>query len=128
MSVTASIDAKSIAHDNPPAGFLAQLAGPGFLDAGKYPQMSFRSTKVAPTGADSADVTGDLTLHGVTRPVTLKVVYNGGYPGMALDSARAHGLLRARRAQSLRLRSERRPAARGHDLRRRRSRRYRDRD
>ena len=60
--------------------------------------MSFRSTKIAPTGADSADVTGDLTLHGVTRPVTLKVVYNGGYPGMSLDPhARvgfsAHGAL-----------------------------------
>ena len=98
MSVTATIDPTSIAHDNPPAGFLAQLAGPEFLDAGKFPQMSFRSTKVAPTGADSADVTGDLTLHGVTRPVTLKVVYNGGYPGMALDPhARtgfsAHGAL-----------------------------------
>jgi polyisoprenoid-binding protein YceI len=98
MSVTAIIDPKSIAHDNPPAGFLAELAGPGFLDAGKYPQMSFRSTKIAPTGADSADVTGDLTLHGVTRPVTLKVVYNGGYPGMSLDPhARvgfsAHGAL-----------------------------------
>ena len=98
MSVTASIDAKSIAHDNPPAGFLAELAGPGFLDAGKYPQITFRSTKVATTGADSADVTGDLTLHGVTKPVTLKVVFNGGYPGMSLDpQARvgfsAHGAL-----------------------------------
>ena len=98
MTVSATIDPHSIAHDNPPAGFLAELAGPKFLDAGKYPQMSFRSTQVAQTGADSADVTGDFTLHGVTKPVTLKVVYNGGYPGMSMDPhARigfsAHGAL-----------------------------------
>ncbi|HEY3811604.1 MAG TPA: YceI family protein [Caulobacteraceae bacterium] len=98
ISLTAEIDPKSIAHDNPPAGFLAQISGPEFLDAGKYPQMTFRSTKVTQTGPDSADVTGDFTLHGVTKPVTLKVVYNGGYPGMAMDpQARvgfsAHGAL-----------------------------------
>ncbi|HWE44820.1 MAG TPA: YceI family protein [Caulobacteraceae bacterium] len=98
MSVSATIDARSLAHDNPPAGFLAELTGPHFLDADNYPQMSFHSTKVVQTGPDSADVTGDLTLHGVTRPVTLKIVYNGGYPGMSLDpKARvgfsAHGSL-----------------------------------
>lgn len=98
ISLSAEIDPKSIAHDNPPAGYLAQLAGPEFLDAGKYPQMTFRSTKVVATGPDSADVTGDFTLHGVTKPVTLKVVYNGGYPGMSMDPrARvgfsAHGAL-----------------------------------
>jgi polyisoprenoid-binding protein YceI len=38
--------------------------------------MTFRSTTVAPTGADTADVTGDLTLHGVTRPATLKVKFS----------------------------------------------------
>ena len=98
MSVVATIDTASVAHDNPPAGFLAQIAGPGFLDAGQYPQMTFRSTKVVRTGSGGADVTGDFTLHGVTRPVTLKVVYNGGYPGMSMDPrARigfsAHGAL-----------------------------------
>jgi polyisoprenoid-binding protein YceI len=39
--------------------------------------MTFHSTAVAPTGPDTADVTGDLSLHGVTRAVTLKVTFNG---------------------------------------------------
>ena len=36
---------------------------------------------MAVTGKNAADVTGDLTLHGITRPVTLKMTYNGGYAG-----------------------------------------------
>jgi len=37
------------------------------------------------TGANTAKVTGDFTLHGVTRPVTLDVTYNGGYPPTSFD-------------------------------------------
>jgi polyisoprenoid-binding protein YceI len=47
-----------------------------FFDAGKFPEARFVSTKVEPTGEDGALVTGDLSLHGVTRPVTLKVKLN----------------------------------------------------
>jgi len=43
-----------------------------FLDAAKYPTLTFRSTKVEKAG-DKLKVTGDLTLHGVTKPVTLDV-------------------------------------------------------
>ncbi|MGY2046831.1 YceI family protein [Methylobacterium sp. JK268] len=50
-----------------------ELKGEQWLDAGKFPEMTFVSTKVAPTGKDAAKVTGDLTLHGVTKPVTLDV-------------------------------------------------------
>ncbi len=39
----------------------------------KFPQVNFRSTKVVRTANDQADVTGDLTLHGVTRPIVLHV-------------------------------------------------------
>jgi polyisoprenoid-binding protein YceI len=85
MRVDATIDPKSIAHDNPPAGFLEDLAGAKFLDAGQFPKMAFHSTQVTPTGANTADVTGDMTIHGVTKPVTLHVTFNGGYPGMAMD-------------------------------------------
>ncbi len=53
-----------------------ELAGAQWLDAGKYPTMTFHSTKVVPTGPTTADVTGDLTLHGVTHPVTLKATLN----------------------------------------------------
>lgn len=44
-----------------------------FLDAAKYPEMKFVSTKVQRTGEKTAKVTGDLTLHGVTKPVVLNV-------------------------------------------------------
>ncbi len=54
------------------------LEGPGWFDAARYPAMMFRSTAVARTGADTANVTGDLTLHGVTRSVTFKVKFDAG--------------------------------------------------
>jgi polyisoprenoid-binding protein YceI len=54
-----------------------ELKGDQWLDAGKYPEMTFVSTKVTPAGKDHAKVTGDLTLHGVTKPVTLDVTLVG---------------------------------------------------
>jgi polyisoprenoid-binding protein YceI len=47
-----------------------------FLETAKFPAMSFRSTKIVRTGEKTATMTGDLTLHGVTKPVTLDVVLN----------------------------------------------------
>jgi len=102
QSVTAVIDANSLQTNYPdPAklNFDAQIERQ-FLETAKYPQITFRSTKVQPTGAKTARVTGDLTLHGVTRPVVLEATYNGGYPpgGMDPSGARigfsAHGTLR----------------------------------
>ena len=43
-----------------------------FLDASKYPEMKFVSRAVIPTGTDKGLMAGDLTLHGVTRPVNLE--------------------------------------------------------
>lgn len=54
-----------------------ELKGDQWLDAAKFPAMTFVSTKVAPEGKDRAKVTGDLTLHGVTKPVTLDVTLVG---------------------------------------------------
>jgi polyisoprenoid-binding protein YceI len=54
-----------------------ELKSADWLDAAKFPTLGFVSTKVTPTGADSATVTGDLTLHGVTKPVTLQVKFHG---------------------------------------------------
>ena len=48
-----------------------ELKGDQWLDAAKYPDITFKSSKVVKTGAETAKVTGDLTLHGVTQPVTL---------------------------------------------------------
>lgn len=52
------------------------LKTPDFLDVAKFPTATFKSTKVTPTGKDTAKVVGDLTLHGVTKPVTLDVKLN----------------------------------------------------
>lgn len=98
-TVSATIDPRSLDVDNPPAGFLDQLRGPQWLDAAHFPQMSFRSSSVTPTGPNTARIAGDFTLHGVTKPVTLDATFNGGYPGMELDPhARAgfsaHGVLK----------------------------------
>jgi polyisoprenoid-binding protein YceI len=61
----------------PNAKLKEELDGAQWLDAAKFPQITFKSTKVVSTGADTADVTGDFTLHGVTKPLTLKVKFNG---------------------------------------------------
>lgn len=53
-----------------------ELRGAEWLDAAKFPQITFTSTKVVATGAD-AQVTGNLLLHGVTRPVTLHAHFVG---------------------------------------------------
>ena len=49
------------------------LKSADFLDTEKYPAITFKSTKVEKKGDAMYSVTGDLTLHGVTQPVTLKV-------------------------------------------------------
>jgi polyisoprenoid-binding protein YceI len=52
------------------------LKKPDFLDAGKYPTVTFKSTKVQPLGGHKFKVTGDLTVHGVTKPVVLAATLN----------------------------------------------------
>ena len=48
-----------------------------FLAASKHPTITFVSTSIRPTTAGKGTMTGDLTLRGVTKPVTLDVTYNG---------------------------------------------------
>ena len=84
-SLTATIDPRSLDLNTPPAGFLDQLMGEQWFDAAKYPEMTFKSSKVSLTNIDAAEVTGDFTMHGVTKPVTLSVKFNGGWPGMQMD-------------------------------------------
>lgn len=84
-SVEATIDPRSLDLNTPPAGFFDQLMGAQFFDAARFPEMTFKSIKVSLTNTDTAEVTGNLTLHGETHPVTLHVKFNGGYPGMQMD-------------------------------------------
>jgi len=53
------------------------LKSPDFFDAAKYPTLTFKSTSFKKTGAKTYEVTGDLTLHGVTKPVVLTATLNG---------------------------------------------------
>ena len=52
------------------------LRSDGFFDAEKFPNATFKSTSVKSSGKDKLAVSGDLTIHGVTRPVTLDVTIN----------------------------------------------------
>lgn len=52
------------------------LKKPDFLDAGKYPTVTFKSTAVESLGGNKFKVTGDLTVHGMTRPVVLDATLN----------------------------------------------------
>lgn len=67
--VEATIDATSI--DTQQAKRDDHLRSADFFDVAKYPTITFRSTKWQPAGGGKLKVTGDLTIHGVTRPVTL---------------------------------------------------------
>lgn len=67
---TRSVDTKNSNRDE-------TLRSEDFLDVAKYPLMRFRSTRVVPRTANTADVTGNLTIHGVTRLITVPVKLSG---------------------------------------------------
>jgi polyisoprenoid-binding protein YceI len=74
-SVVFTIKTASISTNN--EGRDKHLNSPDFFDTAKYPEISFKSTKVVPTGKDKYDVTGAFTMHGVTKEITLPVTYLG---------------------------------------------------
>ncbi|AIE60154.1 YceI family protein [Bacillus methanolicus] len=55
----------------------AHLRSADFFDAEKYPSLSFKSTKIVKTDDDEYEVTGDLTIRGVTRQETFTVTFEG---------------------------------------------------
>jgi polyisoprenoid-binding protein YceI len=73
--VDVTIRTASIATGDP--GRDGHLASADFLDVEQYPTITFASTGVRPTGTNTWDVDGDLTVHGVTQPVTLNVEFGG---------------------------------------------------
>ncbi|MDR2011803.1 MAG: YceI family protein [Rhodanobacter sp.] len=73
-SVNVTIPISSV--DSHVAKLDKHLQSPDFLDAAKYPNATFKSTKVEAEGANKLKVTGDLSLHGVTKPVVLDVTIN----------------------------------------------------
>ena len=73
--VDISIPTASVSTTN--ATLDGELKSADWFDAAKFPAITFKSTKVTPTGPSTADVAGELTLHGVTKPVVLKVKFHG---------------------------------------------------
>ena len=73
VSVTiksASIDTRTGQRDD-------HLRSPDFLEVDKYPEIAFVSTSLEHDDGDDWRINGDLTIHGVTKPVTLKTEYEG---------------------------------------------------
>lgn len=75
LSINATIDAASINTGNSQRE--AHLKGPDFFNAKEHPEITFKSTAAKKTGDKTLDVTGDLTMLGKTKPVTLKVTIVG---------------------------------------------------
>ncbi|HMK63135.1 MAG TPA: YceI family protein [Acidimicrobiales bacterium] len=77
-NVVVTINASSISTGEPNRD--KHLLSADFFEVETYPTVEFRSTKVEHHRAESWKVTGDLTLHGVTRPVVLDVEFAGASP------------------------------------------------
>ena len=75
-NVSVNIDVASV--DSNHAERDKHLRGPDFFDVSKFPKASFVSTKIEKTGEKTAKITGDFTLKGVTKPLTLDAKYVGG--------------------------------------------------
>jgi polyisoprenoid-binding protein YceI len=74
QKVEATIDAKSI--DTGVADRDNHLRSPDFFDVAKYPEIRFVSTAIKPLGPGRTEVTGDLTMHGVTKPVSFVLEFS----------------------------------------------------
>lgn len=74
-AVTATVDMTSI--DTPSHELIGELMGAGVFNATTFPTATFKSTSVVRTGPTTGTINGDLTLHGVTKPVTLNATFGG---------------------------------------------------
>ena len=75
--VEATINTSSIRTHNEQRD--KDLRSSNFLEVDKYPTMTFKSTRIEHLGGDKYRVTGDLTIKGTTRPVTLSAVKYGEF-------------------------------------------------
>lgn len=87
-SVEAEVQAASIDTDNEKRD--GHLKSADFFEVETYPTITFKSTEVKP-GDDGIEVTGDFTMHGVTKPVTFEVEFLGAGPHPMMDGAMVAG-------------------------------------
>ncbi|MFH9981390.1 YceI family protein [Streptomyces sp. NPDC017179] len=74
---TASIDVRMDSIDTGSADRDGHLKSADFFRTEEFPQMTFRSTKAEALGGDDYRITGDLTILGVTKPLTIDLEFNG---------------------------------------------------
>ncbi|MBV8332574.1 MAG: YceI family protein [Candidatus Eremiobacteraeota bacterium] len=86
-AVSASLDATKLKTDDEDRD--AALRSPDWFDTNRFPQWTFVSTAMTPTGAQSCTISGLLTIHGVTRPQQLDVAASGS-PERPQYKATAH--------------------------------------
>jgi len=75
-TLEATVDTTSVTTLDPK--FDEEIASAKFLDASKTPVITFKATSLTKTSENTGTMTGDLTLHGVTKPVTFNVTFVGG--------------------------------------------------
>ncbi len=79
-SVKTEIDASSISTANDYRD--SDLRSPNFFDVAKFPTLTFTSGKITPAADGKLKVEGTLSMHGVSKPVTLDAAFLGSGPGM----------------------------------------------
>ena len=84
-SVTATIQAASI--DTAIAKRDEHLRGEDFFNVQKFPEITFKSRHVKKTGPNAGEIDGDLTMHGVTRAITLRIQLVGSLESATKDRA-----------------------------------------
>src|SRR6476660_2921980 len=66
----------------------AHLKSPDFFNARQFPKISYKSTSVSKKGDNQYELIGDLTMHGVTKPITFVVTKTGEGKGLKPDEVR----------------------------------------
>ncbi len=84
-NLVARIETRSLDLPAPPEGFFDEMMSEVWFNAGAHPDITFESDTVTPTGETTADITGTLTLLGVTAPVALKATFNGAFPAGVIE-------------------------------------------
>ena len=98
-SVDVTIDAKSVSTGSPL--FNGHIQGEDFLDTGKFPTIHYKSTKVIFNGDKVSSIEGNLTIKGVTKPVTLEVSnFNcQPHPMLKKDACGANAVAKIKRTE-----------------------------